>query len=465
MDEIWQQFHRLPRVIRDIAARPQALTTIEQLEDTYPQLDLASFVMRVMIKQVAVADIPAILEKEAKLTPEQAQEVALALRSNVWEAASEYLGLQPLVASQVPPEPARATPVETSPTPPLPMMEMSQPRAPIGNMAPTPTLSMEDDAELAQHSARVRQLQTASGSEDFSALAQSVLSQHQLAFGDELLRKRAESILKSQMKGMRDETATAELLQRDPKVGGLGLDPDQSRLVAHSVVEVVQRMKTEGRVSATPMPMPPDITELPEAKTEKPAAMPPFHRDGVLSPDDTSKLPNVTEQPRPSRPIVRPPDIPPPPRMPETQPVVVLSNPPAPVEQPTAKSARPARTLDRRTISDITAPSSTLGPAEEMHALTLQQFRRLGQGANDITQKILQKFTNLQHESFALWAEAVKGWRGGEVYSLYLSMGRESLEQGIAITQVIERRAAKQLPYLSEHEFNALADLNRKLQL
>ena len=84
---------------------------------------------------------------------------------------------------------------------------------------------------------------------------------------------------------------------------------------------------------------------------------------------------------------------------------------------------------------------------------------------NQLRQKILQKFTNLQHESFALWAEAVKGWRGGEVYSLYLSMGRESLEQGIAITQVIERRAAKQLPYLSEHEFNALADLNRKLQL
>jgi hypothetical protein len=89
----------------------------------------------------------------------------------------------------------------------------------------------------------------------------------------------------------------------------------------------------------------------------------------------------------------------------------------------------------------------------------------MGQGANDITAKMLQKFKNLQNESFALWSEAVRGWRTGEVYSLYLAMGRESLEQGIPITHVIEQRAAKKVAYLSEHEFNALADLNRKLQL
>ena len=96
--------------------------------------------------------------------------------------------------------------------------------------------------------------------------------------------------------------------------------------------------------------------------------------------------------------------------------------------------------------------------------MTLTEFRRLGQGANASTARLLERFQQLQHESFTIWADAIIGWRQSEVYQLYLAMGRQSMEQAMGISEVIKRRAAANQLYLSEHEFTALADLNRQLQ-
>lgn len=96
--------------------------------------------------------------------------------------------------------------------------------------------------------------------------------------------------------------------------------------------------------------------------------------------------------------------------------------------------------------------------------MTLMEFRRLGQGANESTKRLLEKFKQLQNESFTMWSEAINGWRQSEVYQLYLAMGRQSMEQAMGITEVIKQRSAANQLYLSEHEFGALADLNRQLQ-
>jgi len=117
-------------------------------------------------------------------------------------------------------------------------------------------------------------------------------------------------------------------------------------------------------------------------------------------------------------------------------------------------------------MSDIKRPGAqVMGPAGEMSSMTLMEFRRLGQGAADSTRRLLDKFRHYQKESFALWAQAVAGWRQSEVYRLYLDMGRQSLDQGLPISEVIKQRAASGLPYVSEHEFATIADFNRQLQL
>lgn len=97
--------------------------------------------------------------------------------------------------------------------------------------------------------------------------------------------------------------------------------------------------------------------------------------------------------------------------------------------------------------------------------MTLMEFRRLGQGAAESARRLFEKFQHFQRESFTVWSGAVNGWRQSDVYQLYLAMGRESLERGVPISQVITDRGRTGQAYLSEHEFTIISDLNRQLQL
>ncbi len=293
---------------------------------------------------------------------------------------------------------------------------------------------------------------------DLDAIAEQIIQQHQLAFPDEFLTKRAHAIFKSRLKDIRTSDQTIDVMARDPKIGGLGLDRDLAEQVVASLTEQAKQLKSRGMV-AKPEPIPaPPPPKVPTVQAEHPAPKPPLTRV-FPSTDQTppkSPMPSVTEAPRPSRPIVRPPDIPAPPPakpVPQQPPPTVKSSPSWPR----------SRGSDRPKVADITQPSRTLGPAEELKSMSVAEFRRLGQGATDSTKHLFETFEHLKHESFRLWAEAVAGWRQSSVYQLYLAMGRQSLDDNIPISEVIRRRAKDNQPYLSEHEFASLADLNRRV--
>jgi len=485
MDDIWQQFHRLPRIIRDAVATPQALAAIDRIETANPGVDLAGFVMRVMVREFPVTELAKRLVTESGIEPTTADRIVDDLTRSVFRSVGEYLGLANLrVTPPVPlaptvPEPVPVRPVDVGmpvvtppPTPPTP--PMSAPTIPIGSKAPVPTLSHEDDAEIAAHTEKLRTMNgPMSGPIDFDTIAMAIITQHNLAFPDELLTKRVQAIIKTRLKQIRSADETHALLVRPPKVGGLGLDPDIATAVLTSVEQQVKNSATRGMSQPPIAPPPPPPPRVPPPEQQKPAAIPPMTRDfREMKPDPT--VSNVTEPPRISRPIYRPADLPAPPSMPEKSAPMIntrsdeLTKPPLPTKRPPVTTPSPAmqrpRATDRPAVTDVTVPVSTLGPAEEMRSYTLVQFRRLGQGAADATKKVLDKLQHLQHESFSLWADAVAGWRQSEVYRLYLDMGRESLEENVTIDKVIQRRAAAGKLYLSEHEFNMLADMNRRLQ-
>ncbi len=493
MEDIWQQFHRLPKVIRDAVASPEALTAINRIEAAHPGLDLAGFVMRVMVRELSVEHLPAELMKAGNLDESAAKDVVEDLTVTVFRTVSEYLGLAPVKPASATAVTPKATPPITTPVtenPPTmtprvapappnvplaspspvqaaPSSPLAQPNVPIGNISPAPTLSTEDDAEIAAHSEKLRAMTSAVGPADFDTIAQSILDQHHLAFQDDLLTKRAVAVIKARLKGIRSNDDTKAMLMRPPKVGGLGLDGDIVTAVMRTIEDQASHAHAQGMTARPAAPVPPPPPRVPAPQTQVPAAIPPLTRDfSTMKPDQPSA--SVTEQPRASRPIIRPVDIPPPPAMPTAAPATPAKPKavPIPVAVPTpAPAVQRARGSDRPSVSDITLPTTTLGPAEEMQSFTLAQFRRLGQGAAESAKKILDKLKHLEEESFSLWAEAVAGWRQSEVYSLYLDMGRQCLDQNISIDQVIQRRASAGQLYLSEHEFNVLADMNRQLQL
>lgn len=501
MDDIWQQFHRLPKAIKDAVAKPSALEAVDRLEQQYPGVDLANFVMRVMVKAVPLRELPNVIQSEGKVSVAAATAISAELEKSVFSQAAEYVGVRtvpttvqaaakpvpaapaPTIPQSVPVPPnlpmaASATPLVRSatlvslvplPTPvmttPKPMIQPSaaSPSRPVGAMAPTQAYSEEDAAEIRNSADRLRQFQSAAPLADFEQTAIAILAEQHLAFPDELMSRRAVAIVKARLKGIRDTAATKDMLARAPKVGGLGLDPDMAEQVALRIDREAVQMKDRGMVRAPVPDLPPPPPRIPAAAIQHPTPMPPLQK--ILPPTEVNispvPLPNFTEAPRASQPIKRPADIPSPPSMesPKSSPTPRTSIPSA-ISRPVIQRGR----SEGPKMSDVSQPAQVLGPAEEMRTLTLTQFRRLGQGAGDSTRHLLAKFHNLQKESFTLWAEAIASWRQSEVYRIYLDMGRQSLDSGIPITQVVQQRAQANQPYLSEHEFSVVADLNRQLQ-
>ncbi len=349
---------------------------------------------------------------------------------------------------------------------------MVMPTMPVGPVAPTQAYSEEDANEIAQQAQRLQHLASPGSALDFDDIARQVLEQHQLAFPEELLTKRAAAILKARLKDIRQSDETVLMLTRDPKLGGLGLDADLAGNLVVSLEARAKELKSRGMVAPRAIPVPPPLPAVPGVMQPRPEPKPPLRT--LAAPDNLPVAPpsppprSVTEPPRPSRPIKRPPDLPQPPSL-DTARDAGRQRPPLPTVGPATFTTRPTlqrnRVLERPKLADITKPSRTFGPAEEMRSLTLAEFRRLGQGAGESTRKLLDKFRHLQQESFQLWADAISGWRQSDIYRLYLEMGRQSLEENIAITEIVQRRARNNQPYLSEHEFTAVADLNRLLQV
>ena len=516
MDDLWQQFHRLPKAIRDAVARPEALTAVDSLEQRYPNLDLASFIMRAVVKEFPISEMRARLQDEFQLKEVEADNVATELSASVFSTIPEYLGVTtspkpampmapapastpvaPLPSPVVPeaavpppppvnlpmvdPEPSVPTmpspivkpmsvpvPTPVAPVAPIvatPPLPTPTPAKPTGPVAPTQAYSDDDAAEIAQQTRKLQDMATPVAA-SLDDIAQEIITQQHLAFHDELLRKRAIAILKARLKDIRGKDDTLMMLVRGPKVGGLGLDQDIARGVVEALERRAGQVKERGMVRAPEPITPPPPPVMPPMSAQRPEPRPPFFRDAASAPVRAGMppLPNVPTTPvapaapKPGPTIKRPSDIPLPKAMP---PAALTPRPAAPSVAPTMHRER---TIDRPAIADITRPVKMLGPAEEMRTMTLMEFRRLGQGANESTKRLLEKFKQLQSESFTMWSEAINGWRQSEVYQLYLAMGRQSMEQAMGITEVIKQRSAANQLYLSEHEFGALADLNRQLQ-
>lgn len=515
MADIWQQFHSLPKAIRDGVSTPKAIQAIDDLEAQYPGADLANIIMRVVVHEFPVAELQQHISTECNVDTAAAKQMYDRLVQDIFIGdIAEYLGMaksaptappppaQPLTREPQPILPAPPVnlpipPMTDSPVPLIPKVppliirtsvptpkttddldpkttlttsaaapisvSVSAPASPIGPVSPTTQYSDEDAKEIEAQVSRLKQLSNVNPNQDFDSIARRVLNEQNVASGDELLERRSVAIVKARLKGVRTSDETKDILSRDVKIGGLGLDPEIAASVAAAAETYAVELKARGMVREPEILPPTPPVPLPPVTQEKPEPKPPFRRDGETP---TVVIPNnIVDPPRPSRPIVRPADIPLPPPLP-----TAVSRKPIVTPPPPQKSAEPmiqrSRGADRPTMTDVVRPASrSLGPAEEMRSMTLIEFRRLGQGAGEATQRLLEKFTHLQKESFAVWVEAVAGWRQSDVYQLYLMMGRESLEKAVPIAQVIAERTRLGQPYLSDHEFSYIADLNRHLQI
>ncbi len=115
-------------------------------------------------------------------------------------------------------------------------------------------------------------------------------------------------------------------------------------------------------------------------------------------------------------------------------------------------------------ILDVRKKGKVIGPVEELSEITLNTFRKISRNPLEAIQKIIDKIDALEKDSYLKKAAAINNWRQSEIYQIYLSMGRESMENDISIDKIVEKRTLAKDKVLSKEEFSAITDLNKKLR-
>ncbi|MEK7211918.1 MAG: hypothetical protein AAB731_04760 [Patescibacteria group bacterium] len=118
----------------------------------------------------------------------------------------------------------------------------------------------------------------------------------------------------------------------------------------------------------------------------------------------------------------------------------------------------------RPKVQDIRYSTKLVGPVEEIGALTLTDFRRLGKNPQEIVSKIRGKVEALKLDSIKKWQEGVAAWSGSEVNKLYLSLFGEAIRERKSIKEAASARDKRGEPSLNEEEINGIMELNKSLR-
>lgn len=316
----------------------------------------------------------------------------------------------------------------------------------------------DDERELAAHAGRLKgmNLTAPSSNEAAEAVAAHLLRAQQIAFSDGAHIRRFRTALVAYLKSIRSAQETREILTRPLETGGLGLTSAQADAVLAAAAQETSALtdpaafaELRKRIAATAL----------SAASLEEGAPPP---DPSLTTPPPPTLPDVPARPS----TIRRTPVPPP---------TGGQRPPSPGGLRYEARALPVRMTrprptesDRPFLADIRAAGResrprTMGPVDELKALTLDEFRSAG-ATEWAIRKLKERFDALSKESYSLRVQGIIGWRQSPLYGLYLELGNESMVSQRPIRVVIAARQAQGQPVLTENEFAAIADLNQTLR-
>ncbi len=272
-----------------------------------------------------------------------------------------------------------------------------------------------DAEEIARHASLLKsQIPVASMANEVEAVARAV-DVVGLSLAPEL-QKRFQSAVESRLKDIRDAYETQALLESPVEKGGLGLSGVQLSKTMEAIERVVEDWQKQ-------------LAQ--EAKKIKPAPVEP-----------PKPLPQIEKPVLPSQ-----------------------TSPPKPVPPRLSSGSIPQTSADRAKVQDVKFSPRLAGPIEEIHALTLTEFRRLAKTPSDAIMKVKDKIDLVEEQlGYEKKLEAIKAWRESGVNQLYLTLTRDSLVSGRPVVVLSEERRSKGEDVLTGEELAAIGQLNAELR-
>ncbi len=248
---------------------------------------------------------------------------------------------------------------------------------------------------------------------------------------------RAQSLIASWLKGVRDNDQFLHYATASADKGGLGLETE----VAAGLIVVMAKFKRNQSASPTP-----------ERPTAKPALEVPLSAPATKAFTQSlgeSSAPKPLRLNTPVNPKIEPAPVAPVEPSIQAAPVV----PVAPVV--------PMAPVSPKVIQDIRVAATPLtGPAEEMQSFTITDWRRLGAQTEAAAAAFLAKFSGWRQESFLLYMDAATAWQQSPLLQQYLEIAVRSVNQKRPVADV-----AAELGTMSAAEWVAINAVNREVML
>lgn len=302
---------------------------------------------------------------------------------------------------------------------------------------------------------------------------------------DDYLSRRLRNVISSRLRDVRNASELKQLLQRDTKVGGLGLDREQSDKIAAQIEEVYGeyhgkiQQEEKNKLEKQLIQQKHKIEERRKQEAEEHAR---WYQEKIKARQEAeSEKKQIAEAlkkgftAQPKHPVDQKAAIEEKKKYGSMVPAAkaassrIATAPPksgsAPTHPPVRVSAQTAKMAERAPlrVDGVSAAPKLQGLTGELGGLTLAQFRRMGKTPQESVQKILSRLDALQAESLEKRISGIRAWQISPVMKMYLSLVAESFKTMRPIAQIAETQRKEGTDTLTQDEIEALIQLNNQL--
>ncbi len=423
MFDYLDKFNKLNSDLKSAVSNPQVIGIIESLEKEF-NVDLASLIMKIMIKEIDIKKLPLIISTEFNLDQNRSKLLAQKITEQILSKVAGYLSLE-VSRNDVVVNPISAEIIKI-----LNLKFKS-------DDSKNSFLSVLDKYIIGvKDRFSTRKILTGDNSENGFGLSDKMVDNIFMVASS--IQNTSNNKIKQGLKVEADVLRKIERLSHGQinSESQFKLLPEKEDVLELAPVKAEPKLET--KVEAKKLEVKPEIK--PEVKPDNLTAV--FDdlkkiNDKVETPVEPVKLEPI----EPIKPIIKPEitEI-------KTKPVIDM----------------PVSNNGKIKMSDVKRIKIT-GPIDELKFMNLVNFRRLAPTPDEAFINIKQKLKNLENIDYGKMLEGIKAWRQNPINHLYLKIFSQASNEGISINEIIEKLKNSGQDYLTYEEIEALIKFNRSL--
>ncbi|MEA3449925.1 MAG: hypothetical protein U9Q85_03010 [Patescibacteria group bacterium] len=483
-----EKYNNLPDNVKAGVSTPEITVAIEDLEKEY-NVTLATVVMRVLVKDISLVDLPKFFVFEYDMNPRRAEKLVETMQTRIFKSVGAHLGFSIDSVKDESDDISKEEKIRNK-------ARNDLAGAPIRSS--NFFFSSEDEEEVKELTQKLEidEVESADvkreSEEQLNLEVDKIVDKSNLNFSSEELHQRFRKIIFTYKKGVRNRIDTKQTMLKDVGKGGLGLND----MLANKAIKIADNIKDEIKDEnkkekeadeSTKKPQPIEISTIGERDApydfqslQKPVESDMLKKEKHLMNVEQEKNAGKHEDKKVSweeinkRTSKEDPGAQTQEKKEKTKVKITAEEAPALEDIKENKSEdrlkdnpivinRPQASTGGR-IVDVKRVPKLSGPVDELKDFDLLNFRRLSSNPAKACAKIKEKLKFLEEDSYEKRLQGIKAWRASAVNKEYLAIGQESIAENKEIEDVISVRKKTQQNTLSYSEFLAIMDLNRSIR-